>query len=303
MHGPGNGLVHYARNPYNSEVFLYFISDPPHLIKTTRNCFSNSYSHFRSRKLWNHQDISWMDIVSLFENYCELNCFNPCPKLKRSHIDLTPFSRMNVSLATQVLSKTVSCALDQFIGGRVSELSRFLNVMNKWFDLLNTKSFAQSVRGRNENLYPYCREDDQRLCWLENEFLSYFEQWKHNVENRPGVFTDKQKSCMQLSYQTLNGLTITTKSIVHCIKFLLHKGAPFVLTGHFNQDPLEQLFGHLRHKGGANDNPTVFEATHALNTIRVVNTQAICPKRGNTSVADEPELDNTPVPRRPAHRG
>ena len=126
LHGQGNELVHFTENPYNSEAFIYFISDPPHLIKTTRNCFSNSYSHFKSRKLWNLQDISWMDIVSLFENYCELNCFSPCPKLTRAHIDLTLFSRMNVSLAAQILSNTVSCALQNCIGGRVSELSIFL---------------------------------------------------------------------------------------------------------------------------------------------------------------------------------
>ena len=137
---------------------------------------------------------------------------------------------------------------------------------------------------------------------MENDFIQYFDQWKTNVDNRPGNFTDKEKSCMQISYQTINGLKITTKSIVQCIRFLLQRGASFVLTGHLNQDPLEQLFGHLRHKGGANDNPTVFEATHALNTIRVVNTQAICSIRGNTSVTDEPELDHGPVPKRPQRR-
>ncbi len=31
---------------------LYFFADPPHLLKTVRNCWSNSYSHKTSRKLW-----------------------------------------------------------------------------------------------------------------------------------------------------------------------------------------------------------------------------------------------------------
>ena len=31
---------------------IYFISDPPHLIKTVRNCWANSYAHSWTRKLW-----------------------------------------------------------------------------------------------------------------------------------------------------------------------------------------------------------------------------------------------------------
>ena len=107
---------------------------------------------------------------------------------------------------------------------------------------------------------------------------------------------------MQLSHQTLKGLTITTKSIIECIQFLLRKGAPFVLTSHFNQDPLEQMFGHLRHKGGSNDNPTVYEADHAIVNIRAVNTQALAPRKGNTRVDTELELDHHPLPRREAKR-
>ena len=82
---------------------------------------------------------------------------------------------------------------------------------------------------------------------------------------------------------------------------MLGKGASFVLTSHFNQDPLEQMFGHVRHKGGSNDNPTVYEAMHSISTIRSVNSQALLPKFGNTTYNDEIILDHTPVPRRPSH--
>lgn len=86
---------------------------------------------------------------------------------------------------------------------------------------------------------------------------------------------------MQLSAQTITGLRMTTQSISEIVQFVLSYGAPFVLTSHLNQDPLEQLFGHCRHKGGSNSNPTVAEACHALNTIRAVNTQAVSIKRSN----------------------
>lgn len=42
----GRKTVHKIDNPYSKEQrFVYFISDVPHLIKTTRNCWSNSFGH------------------------------------------------------------------------------------------------------------------------------------------------------------------------------------------------------------------------------------------------------------------
>ena len=295
LHGPKNSLTYKTRNPFDANRYIYFISDVPHLLKTARNCFSNSYSHLRSRMLWNKKPISWMHIVQLFEQFCEFSCFSPVPKLTRKHIDLSSFSLMNVSLAAQVMSNHVSKALEMYIGDTVSETAIFVKIMNDWFDIMNTKSFEEAKHARNSNLSPFRSINDVRLNWLRGVFLPYFDQWKSNVETRYGMFTEKQKSGMQLSHQTLKGLRITTWSITECIEFMLNHGADFVLTSHFNQDPLEQIFGHLRHKCGSNVNPTVNEAIHSLNTIRVVNTQAMAPKRGNTKVDDQFQLDETPL--------
>ena len=39
--------IYKTVNPYATDGrFLYFISDPPHLIKTVRNCWSNSKRRF-----------------------------------------------------------------------------------------------------------------------------------------------------------------------------------------------------------------------------------------------------------------
>lgn len=117
------------------------------------------------------------------------------------------------------------------------------------------------------------------------------------VEARIGQFSAKQKQQMQLSSQTLAGLRMTSKSVAAIVRILLQHGAPFVLTNHINQDPLEQLFGHCRHKGGANDNPTVAEACQTNNTIRTVKTRAVGAVRDNTA-SSRKELDFTPLPKR-----
>ncbi len=38
------------RNPYRSS-FIYLFCDVPHLLKTARNCFSNSMAHMKSHRL------------------------------------------------------------------------------------------------------------------------------------------------------------------------------------------------------------------------------------------------------------
>ena len=53
LHGDIGELVYKTDNPYSNESRpLFFLSDAPHLIKTTRNCWANSFAHSKSRSLW-----------------------------------------------------------------------------------------------------------------------------------------------------------------------------------------------------------------------------------------------------------
>ena len=45
------GVPYKTTNPFRQDSELYFFCDAPHLLKTTRNCFSNSFAHSQSRKL------------------------------------------------------------------------------------------------------------------------------------------------------------------------------------------------------------------------------------------------------------
>ena len=38
-------------NPFDTARNIYYFSDVPHLLKTARNCFSNSFGHSKSRNL------------------------------------------------------------------------------------------------------------------------------------------------------------------------------------------------------------------------------------------------------------
>lgn len=46
-------LIYKTKNPYSVDGRpIFFVSDPPHLIKTVRNCWANSFAHSRTRTLW-----------------------------------------------------------------------------------------------------------------------------------------------------------------------------------------------------------------------------------------------------------
>lgn len=273
----------------------------PHLLKTTRNCVSNSFWHKNSRHLWKDgKDISWKHIVRLYEEHCENSLYSPCPKLTHSHVFLTAFSVMKVNLATQILSNTVSGALEMLYGSDVSETVNLLSKMDKFFDCLNVRSLCEGKMKRNSNLNPYTSVNDPRLTWLQDDFLGYIREWEDSVMERPGHIPQNERKKMLLSHQTQTGLNISVKSIIQCVKILLNSGAPFVLTHCFNQDPLEQHFGHYRHKGGSNNNPTVYEVRHTMNQLRTVGTEGLVPRNGNITVGKKilSTIDNTPLPRR-----
>ena len=65
-----NGVGYKTTNPYtNEDRPLYFMCDVPHLMKTTRNCWSHS-SKNGSRSLWVRRifPVNWCIIIVLWSN-------------------------------------------------------------------------------------------------------------------------------------------------------------------------------------------------------------------------------------------
>ncbi|XP_065894386.1 uncharacterized protein [Dysidea avara] len=99
LHDPTEEVLYKVISPYADDGrHLYFISDPPHLLKTIRNCWQS-----KNRSLWcNGKSISWNHLVKLYNADIEPGKGTRIlPKLKREHIFLTSFSKMRVDLAAQ----------------------------------------------------------------------------------------------------------------------------------------------------------------------------------------------------------
>ena len=121
LHQPSSDLVYKVQNPFAQEKrFLFFFSDPPHLLKTIRNCWQSKHRTLEVCCLFtffficnhaccsitqqnNGKSISWSHLTKLYHRDTSPGMgIRMVPKLKFEHISLASFSKMRVDLAAQV---------------------------------------------------------------------------------------------------------------------------------------------------------------------------------------------------------
>ena len=98
-------VVYRTVNLYRPSRYICFFADTLHLIKTTRNCMYHSGSCAgKTRLMWNvGREIVWNHLIRAVQDDGDKG-LKLITKLKAEHIRLNPYSKMNVRLATQVLS-------------------------------------------------------------------------------------------------------------------------------------------------------------------------------------------------------
>ena len=165
------------------------------------------------------------------------------PKLSADRIFLNSYSLMRVKLAVQALSNSMAIALGQLIGDEASETSKLCEMMNKFFDGINVRSLTEHKNRNNPDVKHYTDVSDERLNWLQNDFLAYLTTWKNNIQQRGNNFTATAKAKMFISWQTFEGFKITSYSTIEVVRVLLHEGFEFVLTERFCQDVVLEYFG------------------------------------------------------------
>ncbi len=266
----GKDVVHRAVNIYDPSRYIFFFADATHLMKTTRNCLAHSGAGKCARYMWNSgMSLLWKHVTDMY--YADLDReLKLLPKLRYEHVNFSCFSVMRVNLAVQVLSSRMSAVLSNFGPPEAAATANLCKVMDKFFDCLNVRSLVEHKTKRKQDLKPYSCPQDERLAWLEGEFLKYFEDWEESIERRADrEYSQSEKTRMFISRQTHEGLKITVQSVVEATKFLLSEGADFVLTERFNQDPVEEYFGHQRKLGRRNDNPDLRSFGYNDNAIRI----------------------------------
>ena len=200
--------------------FMYFLSEVPHLMKTARNCLYNSGKGRYTEYMWtNDVFMLWNHISDIFyeDRECGLHIL---PKLTNEHIKLTPYSKMNVRLAAQVLSSTVSKVLLAYGPPEAAETAHSL--MDFFFEIMNIRNTQSHEFERKRMLPPFTSVNDPRFSWPRFVFLKYFPDWLNSVEQRQGNFTKDALQKMLIASETYEGLKITVNSIIepHLFIFL-----------------------------------------------------------------------------------
>lgn len=131
----------YFHSHTNEQQKIYIIFDPPHMLKLVRKHFCNEKIFHKGRV------IDWNLIRVLAEKQSSSN-FNLCNRLTMQHIKWHQLP-MNVSLATQTISKSVADALEQLSKDEYEEFKdskatvEFIRNFNDAFDILNCANKTQ----------------------------------------------------------------------------------------------------------------------------------------------------------------
>lgn len=174
------------------------------------------------------------------------------PKLTYRHLNYDTFDKMRVSLAVQILSKSVSKGIELMIDSgffktdeekqEAKNSSIFLSKMNDLFDMLNAKS--------PDDPNPLKRGISGENIHLLREFCVYVMSLK----------------CRKVYW--IEGLQQTVNGIILFFEEKQAKNRSFCLmTRRLNQDALENMFGLIRASGGNNRNPTLLDYLRIVSRI------------------------------------
>lgn len=229
---------------------IFYIFDPPHLLKSTRNMF------FKHNLKINDSIVTKTHLDSFYNYDSECN-LRLAPKLKYAHVHPGPFEKMRVYLASQIFSSSVAYGMTVTLSSGILPPSaqstiNFISDMDKLFDIFNSS--------KTPNLKEY------------NRPFKYTHSQINHLDKMAEVFRNIRV------INKFNGLDVTHRMnfingwliSISSLKMLWHslnptKDQSYVLyTRRLNQDCLENLFCYFRQQHGNNTNPTPIDFSRSF---------------------------------------
>jgi hypothetical protein len=233
-----NGIEH----PCQPDSQLYFMADPPHLLKSIRNCLltqSILLSDYVVSDANLPSNIVSLQPVKELISLQEDMSLKVAHKLKEVHVYPGPFQKMKVSYAAQLLSHSTASALKLCVDGKEMPIETlttafFLETINQWFDSMNARHALASLFASSERKIE------------ELEFVMILFQGLH-FSGRDGW----------KPIQT--GVRLSTQTVLCLYQDLVVQGPyKYLMTGRLTQDCVENLFSQIRSKGDSHPSPVHF---------------------------------------------
>ncbi|XP_064479090.1 uncharacterized protein LOC135392303 [Ornithodoros turicata] len=245
---------------------LWFTSDFPHLIKCLRKSLTKK-KRFRTPD--GPVDIKhWSAIVEL--DRPKAHTLKACPKLTPDHVNPRPYQKMNVAMAFQFFSDSVSKAMQHYQPHHNSLADchasvAFVDRVNQLVDTMNARTPLEALPTAPEKLQ------------VLEDFVAYVDQWETTCPNRDLDF---------MTTQTSDGLKVTLRATLELHEYLTSEcGFQYLLTARLNQDALERFFGMMRNACGQNQHP---DSSLFVQMFRLLSTYSLVkPPRGSNVTGGE----------------
>lgn len=233
-------------HPVDPKRKLIFIVDPCHLLK----CIRNNWINKRIFKV-DGRDVSFEYIMRLYKED-QKRTVKLAPNLTVKVVSPTNVERQSVRLAASLFSPPVIAALESYIASDpvqfdgATAVVEFLQQINKFWCWANIQNVHQGKRSRDPHQQPFRKPDDWRIAEFD-KLQAWLISWNGD------------SSC-SLTKETYSAFQLTLTAMKQLIIYLLTDiKADFVLSGRFQQDPLEERFAAHRQRAGCSYNPSALQ--------------------------------------------
>lgn len=199
-------------NPKDTNKKIFLLYDFVHIFKNIWKNWLNlknldqtfvfyDWDNLKTLRYAKFQDIR--NIYHSEENSLAKQAF----KLTYNSLYPSIFERQKVILADNIFHSSTRAAL---INKSIVDTTEFIEIIRKWWDIVNNRCFIKGICKRNEYSTPFKREDfhldlDEKLKFLK-KFISWLDKW-HTLQNYNG------KLCNE-TYQALRQSTVVLIALI-----------------------------------------------------------------------------------------
>ena len=182
-------------NPFSKKP-LFFISDPPHLMKKLRNnIYSSGFKSQNPRYTRllekNKKSIMWDHIYSVYQRDKKRRLY--ATDLRSSHVHLDSLSKMRVKLAVHTLSSKVQADMAFHENNVTASTQEYIKMCETLWTVFNDNQPFHSIR-------------DPRIAKL-NEVADYFKERKQEIDNT--YTTRSERSSHFITWQTMFDIQVS----------------------------------------------------------------------------------------------
>ncbi|RUS83569.1 hypothetical protein EGW08_008675 [Elysia chlorotica] len=257
-----------AQSPIASERPLFLIYDPVHLFKNLRNSWITEKTKSLDFPIGpTVKTARWSDLIEIYNQ--EKDSLLKLSSLTHASLFPNNIEKQKVSLAIEVFSEKTSAALKtcSISTDSCKETSVFLDEVVRLWKVFNSKSPFQKSRHR---------DPDRAIIDLTSSGEHQLDTLRKWAERAKQMEPTSRPRVRALTQDTAQALHWTCQCLCDVSNYLLTTDSPFrhsyVAPGFFQQDDIEQHFGHFRMSAGCNFYITAAEVahTHAIDRAKLM---------------------------------